>query len=352
MSTVVMNKKDEIIMKLVHYFVTEENYNPIVVNGVKDEIWLENQNGPYRIIRINSNNIFNKEQLNYDYFKIESIVKQIKKKTLSFKVNILNILLDVNEDLELEGTNNIVPVALEEDASDIKKEEILEAFPNINEKLLKDTTGIDLIINVTKDINEKTEKENKVYTSIEAIKDIFIGKQNTEVMTWNKLYRLELFNKYDVRFPVGKLNEDNFTTYKLYYYSNTISLINDKLYYYLQRKDSIMNTSFNKKRLDSISEVKTFFSDKSVNLENEIKAYEYFTKINLLNVMIREKYDKETRNNLIKSMKAKGKSLRKNKCISIKFKFVLFMIRKNIKMYEKLLLLKDKMQKRKIKTIQ
>lgn len=198
------------------------------------------------------------------------------------------------------------------------------------------------------------EKENKVYTSIEAIKDIFIGKQNTEVMTWNKLYRLELFNKYDIRFPVGKLNEDNFTTYKLYYYSNTISLINDKLYYYLQRKNSIMNTSFNKKRLDildSISEVKTFFSDKSVNLENEIKAYEYFTKVNLLNVMIRENYDKETRDNLIKSMKKKDKSLRKNKCISIKFKFVLIMIRNNIKMYEKLLLLKDKLQKRKIKII-
>ena len=27
MSTIVMNKKDEIIMKLVHYFITEENYN-------------------------------------------------------------------------------------------------------------------------------------------------------------------------------------------------------------------------------------------------------------------------------------------------------------------------------------
>lgn len=163
MSTVVMNKKDEVIMKLVHYFVTEENYNPIVVNGVKDEIWLENQNGPYRIIRINSNNIFNKEQLNYDYFKIESIVKQIKKKTFSFKVNILNILLDVNEDLELEGTSTIFPVALEDSSLDIKEKEILEAFPDINEKLLKDTSGIDLIINVTKDINEKTEEENKVY---------------------------------------------------------------------------------------------------------------------------------------------------------------------------------------------
>ncbi len=163
MATVVMNKKDEIIMRLVHYFITEENYNPIVVNGVKDEIWLENSDGPYRIVRINSNNIFNKEQLKFDYFKIDSIVKQIKKKTFSFNVNTLNILLDVNEDLELEGTKNIKAVSILDNNLNITSEDILEAFPNINEKLLKDSTGIDLIINVTKDINEKTERENKMY---------------------------------------------------------------------------------------------------------------------------------------------------------------------------------------------
>lgn len=162
MSTVVMDRRDEIIMRLVHYFITEENYNPIVVNGVKDEIWLENADGPYRIVRINSNNIFNKEQLDFDYFKIDSVVKQIKKKTLSFNVNTLNILLDVNEDLELEGTKNITPVAISND-SNITNEGILDAFPDINDKLLKDTKGIDLIINVTKDINEKTERENKMY---------------------------------------------------------------------------------------------------------------------------------------------------------------------------------------------
>ncbi len=162
MSTVVMDKKDEVIMKLVHYFITEENYNPIVVNGVKDEIWLENSEGPYRIIRINSNNIFNKEQLRYDYFKIESIVKQIKKKTFSFNVNTLNILLDVNEDLTIEGTKNITPVTLLDSSLDITDAGVLEAFPNINEKLLKDTNGVDLIINVTRDINEKTEKDNKM----------------------------------------------------------------------------------------------------------------------------------------------------------------------------------------------
>ncbi len=174
MTTVVMNKKDELIMRLVHYFITEENYNPIVVNGVKDEIWLENANGPYRIIRINSNNIFNKEQLNYDYFKIENIVKQIKKKTLSFKINTLNILLDVNEDLSIENTKNIKAAPIFNNDSNITNKDILAAFPNINERMLSDTNGIDLIINVTKDINEKTETENKAYEKTFKPKKIII----------------------------------------------------------------------------------------------------------------------------------------------------------------------------------
>jgi len=163
MSTIVMNKKDELIMKLVHYFITEENYNPIVVNGVKDEIWLENADGPYRIIRINSNNIFNTEQLKYDYLKIESIVKQIKKKTFSFHVNTLNILLNVNEDLKLEDEKDVTLAPIFNNNTNITNESILEAFPNINEKLLNDEAGVELIINVTKDINEKTEKENKKF---------------------------------------------------------------------------------------------------------------------------------------------------------------------------------------------
>ena len=91
METVSINNKDEIVMKLVHYFVTKCNYTPIVVNGVQNEVWLENLDGPYRIIRINSNYIHNKEQFNRDLFKIRNVVKQIKKKTLSFNINTLNI---------------------------------------------------------------------------------------------------------------------------------------------------------------------------------------------------------------------------------------------------------------------
>lgn len=177
MSIVVMDKKEELIMRLVHYFITEENYNPIVVNGVKDEIWLENSEGPYYIVRINSNNIFNKEQLDFDHFKTENIVKQIKKKTFSFNVNTLNILLDLNEDLKLENVKNIVDAPIyDENTNTITNESILEAFPNINEKLLKDAKGIDLMINVTKDINEKTEKENRQYEKTFSTKKIYITK--------------------------------------------------------------------------------------------------------------------------------------------------------------------------------
>ena len=164
MSTVMMNKKDELIMRLVHYFITEEDYNPIIVNGVKDEIWLENNNGPYKIIRINSNNIFNKEQLSFDTYKINSIVKQIKKKTLSFRVNTLNIQLNLNEDLKLEDEKNISQAAIfMENTKEITDKNILEAFPNINDKLIKDANGLEFIMNVTKDINKKTEENNRTY---------------------------------------------------------------------------------------------------------------------------------------------------------------------------------------------
>ena len=177
MSTIVMNKKDELIMKLVHYFITEQNYNPIVVNGVKDEIWLENTKGPYRIIRINSNSIFNREQLDYDYYKAESITRQIKKKTLSFHVDMLNILLELNEDLKLteeDKRKNITNATITSYDPDIKDKNILEAFPDINSKLLKSTDGVELIINVTKDINEKTNKENKTYEDTFKPKKIII----------------------------------------------------------------------------------------------------------------------------------------------------------------------------------
>ena len=164
----ILNKNDEIVMSLVHYFITEENYTPIVVRGVKDEIWLENLEGPYRIIRINSNYIHNDEQYEFDIFKTKKIMEQIRKKTLSLSMNTLNIFLNLGDNvhLEEEKEKNISSIKFTDIDQILKDKNIIKVFPNIKDKLIKDKEGIDLIVNVTNDINAKTVEENKVFTKI------------------------------------------------------------------------------------------------------------------------------------------------------------------------------------------
>lgn len=171
----VINKNDEIVMALVHYFVTVENYTPIVVKGVKDEIWLENLDGPYRIIRINSNYIHNDEQYKFDMFKTKKVMEQIKKKTLSLSVNTLNILLNVGDNVDFDNKNkNIASIKINDVEEIVNDKNILEVFPNLKNKLIKDKEGIDLIVNVTNDINAKTIKDNEAFTKIFERKNIII----------------------------------------------------------------------------------------------------------------------------------------------------------------------------------
>ena len=66
---IMLDDKNMIVMKLLHYFITEKNYNPIILQGVENEIWLENLDEDYKIIRIVSNYIHNDEQFRFDMFK-------------------------------------------------------------------------------------------------------------------------------------------------------------------------------------------------------------------------------------------------------------------------------------------
>lgn len=174
MEKVNVRKQDEILMSLVHYFVTKEGYAPIYVQGVKDEIWLENIDGPYRIIRINSNYIHNEEQYKFDEAKIKNIMMQIKKKTLSFKVNTLNINLNVADRVKVENEKHIDNVFIK-DIDEIKKnKEINEIFPNMKNDLYQSKNSLDLLLNVTNDINKKTETDNKKYEKIFSRKKILM----------------------------------------------------------------------------------------------------------------------------------------------------------------------------------
>lgn len=161
MTNITVGKKDEMVMKILHYFVTEENYRPIIVNGVQNEIWLENLDNDISLIRININYIHNEEQLAIDLRKANAIRKSIKKKTYSFKMNVLNILLDVREEVPVTSVKDIESIKISK-IGDLKKNRIMnEFFPDFKEKVISKTTGVMGMFQMTEELNDKTISEDK-----------------------------------------------------------------------------------------------------------------------------------------------------------------------------------------------
>ena len=159
---------DEITMKLVHYFITKENYQPIVVAGLENEIWLENTDKPYRVIRINGNYIHNNEQLEYDIFKSKAVIKEIKKKTLSLNIDALSILLDVGDNVNIEkAEDKHITTCSISSIKDLRNNKTInEIFPDMKDDKLDTKDPLNFFINVTKDINESTSKKSKLYEKV------------------------------------------------------------------------------------------------------------------------------------------------------------------------------------------
>lgn len=84
------------------------------------------------------------------------------------------------------------------------------------------------------------QSENvRIYSGRKAVENILDKNLHVvSVVSWGKLYRRRLFE--GIRFPVGRLHEDEFTTYQLFYRSSKVAFIEGRYYYYFQRPDSIM----------------------------------------------------------------------------------------------------------------
>lgn len=158
---VIIDKKDEMVMKLIHYFVTEENYRPVIVNGVQNEVWLENLDSDIPIIRLNINYIHNNEQLAIDFRKAENIRKSIKKKTYSFNMNMLNILLNTREDVVVNSDDKNIESIKMDKISDLKKNKFInEYFPSFKYKVESKKANVEEMISMTEELNAKTVKDD------------------------------------------------------------------------------------------------------------------------------------------------------------------------------------------------
>ncbi|MGM9536201.1 MAG: glycosyltransferase family 2 protein [Intestinibacter sp.] len=167
--------------------------------------------------------------------------------------------------------------------------------------------------------NEIEVNEIKCLNNIEAIDLLFDENLGSNfIVSWGKLYDIKLFK--NILYPVGKIHEDEFTTYKLLYASEKIVYDSTPLYYYYQREDSIMNIKFNKNRMsifDAFYEQIEFFyingldieykmaveryighlffcRDKCINLNNKSEIYKLLRKKQKQIIKIINKYNQYT----------------------------------------------------------
>lgn len=156
-----LNKNDEIVMKLLHYFITEYGYNPIILHGAKDEIWLENTDADYKIIRIVTNYIHNDEQFDYDIYRTKQIMRTIKRKTFTFNMNALSIFVNLGDNVHLKENSfkNIDCIEIKEIEDIDKYNFVTEIFPNITKLEEVPEKGLELFIKLTEEINEKNRED-------------------------------------------------------------------------------------------------------------------------------------------------------------------------------------------------
>lgn len=103
-------------------------------------------------------------------------------------------------------------------------------------------------------VNDYIDDNNVIFNS--SICDgLSLYNRNRTIATiaCGKLYAQSLFSRH--RYPVGKIHEDEFVTYKLLYESGNIAYINASLYYYFQNDSGITHQAYTVKKLDLVEAV-------------------------------------------------------------------------------------------------
>jgi len=112
-----------------------------------------------------------------------------------------------------------------------------------------------------------------------SVDDYYCGKISGGVPStaWGKLYARELFES--LRYPVGKLHEDEFTTYKAIYAAGKIAVIPAQLYAYYQNPEGIIRSKWNPRRMDGIQaiEEQMAFAERIQNTRLRNHVFDVYT---------------------------------------------------------------------------
>lgn len=123
----------------------------------------------------------------------------------------------------------------------------------------------------------------KFYNNKNALINLLLF-ENVKVYAWAKLYKRHLFD--NIRYPIGRLNEDCATTYKFIAKAKKIVCSSQKIYFYRNTPNSIMNSQFNNKRFqlwDVPTEIESYLGSETTFYEKYIHYYKFRIGVNLIN---------------------------------------------------------------------
>lgn len=165
------------------------------------------------------------------------------------------------------------------DSDDVVHPDYLRELVNIVEKENADLVACDFCVGTSCQWGETSE----IKYDIRRDEDVLERMNDNDVVVtvaWNKLYHAKFFKEYNLRYPEGKIHEDMFLTPQILHCTNKMVITNQKLYFYRQRKNSIMNSSFSIKQLDSLEaiEFRIALFTKWDKKELQIKEYESYIR--------------------------------------------------------------------------
>lgn len=134
------------------------------------------------------------------------------------------------------------------DSDDCIHQNYLEFLYNLATK-----NGADLsICRYTSDLNEFSKKHlNEQNSAIIKSEDFYINYTAESTVAGGKLYRKTLFN--NLRYPIGKIHEDEFVTYKTVFFAKKIVFTDCPLYFYYKNDSGIMSKQFSEENLSAVA---------------------------------------------------------------------------------------------------
>jgi glycosyltransferase involved in cell wall biosynthesis len=250
----------------------------------------------------------------------------------------INVVHKINGGLS-SARNAGLDIALGEyvtfvDSDDYVREDYVEVLYNALKKT-NSQISVGNYLTVHTDESKKNDfKLNEplqIYSSFEAVFNLYEHSRGLLLQfttVWGNLYDIQLFK--NLRFPFGKNHEDEFLNYKLFFLTKNIVYSSEKIYYYLIRKDSFMQSEYNLSKLaklEAIEERVLFFENiKQIILKNK-SLYLNYHQLLYHSCKIKSIFPDEK--GIYKSLQEKHQKLSKelliNNGLNLKEKFIIFL---------------------------